>query len=187
MKTFFKNKSNTMKAGLFALAMTAFALPVAVNADSYTVQSGDTLSTIATSHQTSVSAIASENNISDVNQISVGQVLSINGATSTSSTTTDTSSSTTTTGDTVSTTTGSYTSTLSSADYAAKEEVAQRESSGSYTATNGQYYGRYQLALSYLNGDTSPENQERTADAYVAGRYGSWSAALAFWNANGWY
>ncbi|MFV5784530.1 peptidoglycan-binding protein LysM, partial [Pediococcus acidilactici] len=31
------------------------------------------------------------------------------------------------------------------------------------------------------------ENQERVADAYVASRYGSWSAALAFWNANGWY
>ncbi|MFR7863230.1 MAG: peptidoglycan-binding protein LysM, partial [Streptococcus salivarius] len=22
---------------------------------------------------------------------------------------------------------------------------------------------------------------------YVASRYGSWTAALAFWNANGWY
>ncbi|MBP5845564.1 peptidoglycan-binding protein LysM, partial [Lactiplantibacillus plantarum] len=25
------------------------------------------------------------------------------------------------------------------------------------------------------------------ADAYVAGRYGSWTAAKAFWQANGWY
>ena len=70
---------------------------------------------------------------------------------------------------------------------AAKEEIAQRESSGSYTAQNGQYYGRYQLASSYLNGDLSPENQEKVADNYVASRYGSWTAALAFWNANGWY
>lgn len=38
--------------------------------------------------------------------------------------------------------------------------------------------------MSYLNGDLSAENQERVADSYVAGRYGSWSAALAFWNAN---
>ena len=36
--------------------------------------------------------------------------------------------------------------TLSSSEAAAKEEIAQRESSGSYTAQNGQYYGRYQLA-----------------------------------------
>ena len=31
---------------------------------------------------------------------------------------------------------------LSSSEAAAKEEIAQRESSGSYTAQNGQYYGR---------------------------------------------
>ena len=39
----------------------------------------------------------------------------------------------------------------------------------------------------YLNGDLSAENQEKVADAYVAGRYGSWSAAKTFWLANGWY
>ncbi|WP_284786887.1 LysM peptidoglycan-binding domain-containing protein [Aerococcus urinae] len=69
----------------------------------------------------------------------------------------------------------------------AKEIIAQRESGGSYSATNGQYIGRYQLSASYLNGDYSPTNQERVADQYVAGRYGSWDNALAFWNANGWY
>lgn len=70
---------------------------------------------------------------------------------------------------------------------AAKEWIAQKESSGSYAATNGRYIGRYQLDASYLNGDYSPENQERVADSYVAGRYGSWEAAQAFWLANGWY
>lgn len=55
-----------------------------------------------------------------------------------------------------------------------------KESGGSYTATNGQYIGRYQLTDSYLNGDYSAANQERVADAYVAGRYGSWSAAKDF-------
>lgn len=69
----------------------------------------------------------------------------------------------------------------------AKEWIAQKESSGSYSATNGRYIGRYQLDSSYLNGDYSPENQERVADAYVAGRYGSWENAQAFWLANGWY
>ena len=43
------------------------------------------------------------------------------------------------------------------------------------------------LTDSYLNGDYSAENQERVADAYVAGRYGSWSAAKNFWLNNGWY
>lgn len=69
----------------------------------------------------------------------------------------------------------------------AKEWIAQKESSGSYSATNGRYIGRYQLDSSYLNGDYSPANQERVADAYVTGRYGSWEGALSFWQANGWY
>ncbi|WP_462344502.1 aggregation-promoting factor C-terminal-like domain-containing protein, partial [Streptococcus pneumoniae] len=43
------------------------------------------------------------------------------------------------------------------------------------------------LTDSYLNGDYSAENQERVADAYVAGRYGSWTAAKNFWLNNGWY
>ena len=69
----------------------------------------------------------------------------------------------------------------------AKEAVAMTESGGSYTAQNGQYYGRYQLSSSYLGGDFSPANQERVADSYVAGRYGSWDAAWAFHQAHGWY
>ncbi|BAQ25322.1 aggregation-promoting factor [Streptococcus troglodytae] len=79
------------------------------------------------------------------------------------------------------------TSDLSTSDAAAKEFIAQKESGGNYNAKNGQYYGRYQLSDSYLNGDLSEENQERVADAYVSSRYGSWTAAQAFWNANGWY
>ena len=77
--------------------------------------------------------------------------------------------------------------TVSGSEAEAKEWIAQKESGGSYTATNGRYIGRYQLTDSYLNGDYSAENQERVADAYVAGRYGSWSAAKNFWLNNGWY
>ena len=64
-------------------------------------------------------------------------------------------------------------SSVSGSEAEAKEWIAQKESGGSYTVTNGQYIGRYQLTDSYLNGDYSAENQERVADAYVAGRYGS--------------
>ena len=77
--------------------------------------------------------------------------------------------------------------TVSGSEAEAKEWIAQKESGGSYTATNGQYIGRYQLTDSYLNGDYSAANQERVADAYVAGRYGSWTAAKNFWLNNGWY
>ena len=71
----------------------------------------------------------------------------------------------------------------------AKEWIAMRESGGQYEIWNPTqtYYGRYQLTASYLNGDFSRENQERVADEYVLNRYGSWEAALAFWQANGWY
>lgn len=81
----------------------------------------------------------------------------------------------------------SYSSPVSGNEQAAKNWIAQHESSGSYTAQNGQYIGKYQLSASYLHGDYSPANQERTADNYVKGRYGSWTAAQAFWRANGWY
>ena len=43
------------------------------------------------------------------------------------------------------------------------------------------------LDSSYLNGDYSAANQERVAEQYVTSRYGSWEAAKAFWEANGWY
>lgn len=75
----------------------------------------------------------------------------------------------------------------SSGESSAKEWIAQRESGGSYGAQNGRYQGRYQLDSAYLNGDYSPANQERVANKYVSDRYGSWSAAKAFWQANGWY
>ena len=86
-----------------------------------------------------------------------------------------------------STETSAPAATVSGSEAEAKEWIAQKESGGSYTATNGQYIGRYQLTDSYLNGDYSAANQERVADAYVAGRYGSWSAAKNFWLNNGWY
>lgn len=79
------------------------------------------------------------------------------------------------------------TETTATSTNAAKEWIAQKESSGSYTATNGRYIGRYQLDSSYLNGDYSAANQEKVAEQYVASRYGSWEAAKAFWEANGWY
>lgn len=75
----------------------------------------------------------------------------------------------------------------SSAETAAKNWIAMRESSGSYTARNGQYYGKYQLSLSYLGGNLSPANQERVANNYVKGRYGSWVNAKNFWLRHGWY
>nr|WP_302427605.1 LysM domain-containing protein [Limosilactobacillus mucosae] len=85
------------------------------------------------------------------------------------------------------TTTTTYTSTVSGDEAAAKAWIANKESGGSYTAQNGQYYGKYQLSSSYLHGDYSAANQEQVADNYVKNRYGSWTAAQQFWQGHGWY
>lgn len=191
----FKTKSKSIKLGLAGVAAAAALIaPAVANADSYTVKSGDTLSKIAVTYNTTVEKLASTNQIANVDFITVGQILELDSeATAPAATTTETAAveaapaPATVAAAPAETTTTSYSSNFGTSDAQAKEIIAQRESSGSYTAQNGQYYGRYQLTMSYLNGDLSAENQERVADSYVAGRYGSWSAALAFWNANGWY
>lgn len=82
-----------------------------------------------------------------------------------------------------------YWSHLSPANRAAKAWIAQRESGGNYKAVNPSSgtYGRYQLMPSYLHGNYSPANQERTANRYVKNRYGSWVNAKRFWLSHGWY
>ena len=179
------NKKQMMKRIIGLSLLAGLFLPIVANADSYTVKSGDTLSAIAKEKNTTVDAIAKKNKISNVNLISVGQVLEIEDANTTQKPTEQAPASKTDT--TQATTTVSASDGLSAEDAAAKEWIAQKESSGSYTAQNGQYYGRYQLTITYLNDDLSPANQEKVANQYVVNRYGSWSAAKNFWLANGWY
>lgn len=179
------NKKQMIKHVIGLSLLAGFFFPIVANADSYTVKSGDTLSAIAKEKNTTVDAIAKKNKISNVNLITVGQVLEIEDVNATNKTSEQATTSKTDTPQ--ATTSVSASDGLSAEDAAAKEWIAQKESSGSYTAQNGQYYGRYQLSLSYLNGDLSPENQEKVANQYVVNRYGSWSAAKNFWLANGWY
>ena len=207
-----KSTTNKIKTGLVgvaaALAFLAPSLAFAQETTTYTVKSGDTLSGIAEKYNTTVEKLAEKNKIKDIHWIYVDQVLVIDGEAPATSTTsaataeapvvapaaTETTTyeapaaSVTVAEETVATTeTSASTSTVSGSEAEAKEWIAQKESGGSYTATNGRYIGRYQLTDSYLNGDYSAENQERVADAYVAGRYGSWTAAKNFWLNNGWY
>lgn len=83
---------------------------------------------------------------------------------------------------------------LSSSEDAARKWIINRESSGIYTATNGRYYGAYQLDRSYLtgkkyggDGTLSKKNQDYVAQKYMESRYGTWKKAQAFWQANGWW
>ena len=195
-------KIKTTIAGVATLlAFFAPALASAQETVTYTVKSGDTLSEIAEKYNTTAEKLAAKNNIKDIHLIYVDQVLVIEGTASTAApaaTTEETAPVATETVEESPAATTTYeapaaesntaaASTVSGSEAEAKEWIAQKESGGSYTATNGRYIGRYQLTDSYLNGDYSAENQERVADAYVAGRYGSWTAAKNFWLNNGWY
>lgn len=200
-------KIKTTLAGVAALfAVFAPSFVSAQESSTYTVKEGDTLSEIAETHNTTVEKLAENNHIDNIHMIYVGQELVIDGpaapvasasttyeapaaqdeaVSATVAETTEVEEETPVASETVAEET--VASTVSGSEAEAKEWIAQKESGGSYTATNGRYIGRYQLTDSYLNGDYSAENQERVADAYVAGRYGSWTAAKNFWLNNGWY
>lgn len=180
---------------------------------SYTIQYGDTLGAIAKASNLDVNTLTQINDIKNANVIFPGTKLSFTTDETTGEVAEvkveDYSTAEETTyevaEETVTETTyeapaeettyeapAEETTTASTTSYStssAKEIIAARESGGDYGAMNpsGKYVGRYQLDRSYLNGDHSIANQERVADKYVADRYGSWEAALAFWNANGWY
>ena len=66
----------------------------ATTSGTYTVKAGDTLSSIASSYNTTTAALASANSISNANLIYVGQVLTVTGTSSSTSTTTSSTSST---------------------------------------------------------------------------------------------
>ena len=119
------------------------------------------------------SAVSQSSNAAESTQ--VAQALAASAATSAAVTAPITSTATATT------------TPASSSEEAARQWIIQHESGGNYSAQNGQYYGAYQLSLSYLNGDLSASNQDTVANQYVASRYGSWAAAQAFWQQNGWY
>lgn len=199
--------SATAAAGFFA-ATTAVA-----NADTVTVQAGDTVSEIADKYNTTVEEIQNLNQLENVNLIYVGEELVVNTngqAATTASSEAPAATATVSSQAPVqqapvqqapaqqqvasapaqqATSQQTYTApAAASADEAsAREFIAARESGGSYSAANGQYYGKYQLSRSYLGGDLSAANQERVANNYVQSRYGSWTAAKNHWLQNGWY
>ena len=200
-------KIKTTLAGVAALfAVFAPSFVSAQESSTYTVKEGDTLSEIAETHNTTVEKLAENNHIDNIHLIYVGQELVIDGPVAPAAPASTTYAAPAAQDETVSAPVAETTeveeetpvvseavveetvaSSVSGSEAEAKEWIAQKESGGSYTATNGRYIGRYQLTDSYLNGDYSAENQERVADAYVAGRYGSWTAAKNFWLNNGWY
>ncbi|CAI2560570.1 hypothetical protein AKUH4B507X_01940 [Apilactobacillus kunkeei] len=168
-----------------------------------TVQSGDTLWGLSQKYNVSLSSLRAVNNRVNTDLIYVGEKITLpsSATVSTDQKTVDSATTAQSTTNqqsvaqpqqqtqTQSTTnhSQSQSSSYTGSNSSAKEWIANRESGGSYTASNGQYYGKYQLGAAMLHGDYSAANQERVADQYVAARYGSWDNAKSFWLQHGWY
>lgn len=230
---------NLNKVLLSAATVVGFtaATAAAANADTVTVNAGDTLSHIALRNNTTVEALQQLNNLENINLIFPGQKIEVGGQAQTVEQAPVVAAQTTQTtqadqaqqvaqaqaqaaveaqqaaqaqaqaaaqaqataqqaaavqqavqGQSYTATQQQTTNTTGNGDEAAAREwIAGKESGGSYTVTNGQYIGKYQLSASYLNGDYSAENQERVANNYVSSRYGSWTNAKQHWLQNGWY
>lgn len=152
------------------------------------VKYGDTVSELAEQYGTTTDAIVQANNLRDPNFILAGQNLVIPAkgqsvqAVSQAQTVESTGSSSSSESEVSAVGTGE-----SSAEASARAWIVQRESGGDYNARNGKYIGKYQLDKSYLNGNYSPANQEKTAERYVKQRYGSWVNAQKHWQTHNWY
>lgn len=153
-----------------------------LNQAQVTVKAGDTLSQIAADHNLTTEQLVKVNQIANPDLIYPGQVINLSpGQASTPVQANQSQAST------VTTVANATTSLASQAEEEARAWIAAHESSGSYTAKNGKYYGKYQLDLAYLKGDLSPANQEKTANNYVNNRYGSWVKAKEHWLSHNWY
>ena len=158
-------KIKTTLAGVAALfAVFAPSFVSAQESSTYTVKEGDTLSEIAETHNTTVEKLAENNHIDNIHMIYVGQELVIDGPVAPATTpaqttyaapaaqdevvsatvteTTEVEEETPVVSETVAEET--VAATVSGSEAEAKEWIAQKESGGSYTATNGRYIGRYQ-------------------------------------------
>lgn len=190
-------------AGATVVGTTQANADTRIDSNTIEVTAGDTMSGISSKYGVDMNQLAQSNGVQNPNLIVVGQRLHLNATNSNQQSAqtvqqpaqqqTQTAQSAPAAQASVSTQTTNTSASnyqapsLGGSEQAAKDWIASRESGGNYNATNGQYIGKYQLSASYLNGDYSPANQERVANQYVQGRYGSWTAAQSFWQSHGWY
>lgn len=182
-----------------------------VDSNHVQVVSGDTLSNIAQEHGTTVSQLAKDNNISNVDLIHVGDVIALlPGSDSTESasqqTTAPVASSTvnanintdTTVNNASQPVSNDYVSGLSNSNSTVHDQfinaggteamwntIVIPESGGNPNATNGQYSGLGQTNQSWGTGSVAQQTQGMID--YANSRYGSISNAIAFRASNGWW
>ena len=195
-----------MITALTVAGLATFAMAENASADTYTVQSGDTLSQIAANHNTTVDTLVANNNIADANVIFVGQQVEIDGVASNASydatqadvaavvasqaPVTQQVSYTAPVATTTTTTAAASGSTYDQFIAAGGTDalwtaIVMPESGGNPDASNGQYKGLGQTNQSWGTGSVS----DQTAGMlnYATSRYGSVDSAIAFRAANGWW
>lgn len=177
------------------------------SADTYSVKSGDTLSEIAETNNTTIEKLAALNGITNVNFLSIGQEIEVSADASTAEsaavTTTATSEATTTTSEATTTVaTATTTSTTSSATTTSGSvydqfiaaggtdamwtAIVMPESGGNPDAVSASgYRGLGQTKEAW--GAGSVATQTAGMINYAVSRYGSIENAISFRQANGWW
>ncbi len=184
-------KSLTIAAGVAG----AFAFGASnANADTtnqnlptdYIVKSGDTLNKLSSEFNTTVEKIASNNNISDVNMIVVGQHLSFAEKAATAQPAQQVSAPAAKVEAPVQQAVAAQ-----ATSSAALDALIARESGGNVNAANGQYFGIGQLspqARAVYGGNSTDYNDQLNAmKSYISARYGTAENAWAHSQATGWY
>ncbi|WP_424571898.1 LysM peptidoglycan-binding domain-containing protein [Weissella soli] len=170
------------------------------SADTYSVKSGDTLSEIAETNNTTIEKLAALNGITNVNFLSIGQKIEVSADASTSEsaavTTTTTSEATTTVATATTTSTTSSATTTSGSVYdqfiaaggtdAMWTAIVMPESGGNPDAVSANgYRGLGQTKEAWGTGSVA--TQTAGMINYAVSRYGSIENAISFRQANGWW
>lgn len=170
------------------------------SADTYSVKSGDTLSEIAETNNTTIEKLAALNGIINVNFLSIGQEIEVSADASTSEsaavTTTTTSEATTTVATATTTSTTSSATTTSGSVYdqfiaaggtdAMWTAIVMPESGGNPDAVSANgYRGLGQTKEAWGTGSVA--TQTAGMINYAVSRYGSIENAISFRQANGWW
>lgn len=170
------------------------------SADTYSVKSGDTLSEIAETNNTTIEKLAALNGIINVNFLSIGQEIEVSADASTAEsaavTTTATSEATTTVATATTTSTTSSATTTSGSVYdqfiaaggtdAMWTAIVMPESGGNPDAVSANgYRGLGQTKEAWGTGSVA--TQTAGMINYAVSRYGSIENAISFRQANGWW
>lgn len=199
MSTLTKQNFSKIVATLGVAASFAVIGATTASADSVTVKSGDTLNKIAEAHNTDADTLAALNHIQNKNLIYVGDTIQLDTDSRTNQATVATAPApapaTTTYAPTTQYSAPSPKATPAPAsnvgNSSALNALINRESGGSTSASNGQYYGIGQLspqARAMYGGNSSDYNDQLNAmKSYIAARYGTAENAWAHSQATGWY